>query len=166
MGQQEGMKMDEDTRVRQRSLLREICQDINETAVRPWPVEAHVHTGPENYKDAMARLMAMENGQRWCLGDTVSYAKRLYGVMAAYRLTAEAMGCSERWAFELAKVSEAFPWEHRYVGVSWNLYRACAQTEDPVGMLERAIEGDMEAADVRRAVGRPHAKDLVEVNRG
>lgn len=87
----------------------------------------------------------------WTIGDLIERACQVLGKMAAYREAASAMGKSIRWSIELAKVARTFPPELRYVGVDWHVYRTCANTADPEGMLKKVLEADgsITAKDIR-----------------
>jgi hypothetical protein len=125
-----------------------------------------VHLGPNHQpvketdlSTAVSKLATAGDAVNWKLGDWISAAKVSIGPMAAYRIAASQMNRSVRLAFELAKIAEAFGPELRYAKVPWALYRACANTGDPKGMLAVALQENLTPAGVRKRAGRSHTKD-------
>jgi hypothetical protein len=90
----------------------------------------------------------------WALGDRIRAAWSSMGRMESYRISSRAIDRSTRWSLDLAKTAEAFPPKHRFMGVEWNLYRACAYDRDPIAMLYKALREGLSADDVRRIVNR------------
>jgi hypothetical protein len=107
-------------------------------------------------------LSRIEQVARWAIGDEIVAARDELGKMEAYRVAGASMGASERWALEVAKVSEAFPPDMRYAGVEWNLYRACANTKHPHNWLNSALRNGWDA-DIVREKAR-HAREYAAPN--
>lgn len=108
---------------------------------------------------AIAKLSVCEDALQWKRGDWIVAAKKHMPPMQVYRIAGQSMGKSVRMAFEMAKVSEAFGPEYRYAGIPWTLYRACANTPDPIHWLNEAIQHNLTPAGIRQRVGKPQRKD-------
>lgn len=95
------------------------------------------------------RLHELDQAVFWAIGDEILKCIPRVGKMRAFRLAGWAMGLSPRWAMEMAKVSKIFPPEKRYMGVKWNVYRACSTSKDPHSVLERSIGYGWDARKAR-----------------
>jgi len=73
----------------------------------------------------MREVWSDSRNYRWRLGDLMNEMQALgMTAMDSYRMGAEVMGKSVRWAVELASVSKEFGAEYRDDSIEWNEYRA------------------------------------------
>lgn len=114
------------------------------------PVYDELDSGALERQAELAQDIA--NCVNWKIGDMINESHAKIGKLESYRRAAHGMGKSKRWALELSKVAYAFPAEVRYATVDWHIYRICAQTKDPIGWLNRAIEGGWTSKTTRKRI--------------
>lgn len=106
----------------------------------------------DEYLDACIELRKAGEHSRWLLGDLLIEAKKIYTERGFTRIVASYLGYTERYVSEIIKVSNTFAEDERVLELSWEIHRICARTKDPHGWLDRAVNEQLSARQLREAI--------------
>jgi hypothetical protein len=121
------------------------------------PVGAVIDEGlsVEDWRDAVAKVSAVETLTKWCLGDLLAFGERKYA--DAYREASETTGLEIATLYNIASVSKRVPREIRREGLSWSLHRAIAPhgREEQIKWLDRAKKNGLSTRELERKLKPP-----------
>lgn len=110
----------------------------------------------ETWASVVARLVPLETGASWWVGDAIAFGEKKYG--HTYAAAVEATGRSLQTLKNLAWVSRSVPPNRRDRGLSWRVHREVAplRSSDQREWLRCAKAASWSAEELRRRLRAPN----------